>query len=436
MSADAATHAPGLSRAARHIILWSAFLGWLGAGMQMTVMNLAAGVATQEFLDAGTLAPSAPTSESSGAKPPDLKGKWFAFYNAAFLFGAAAGGFVFGSLGDRAGRAKAMAASILCYGLMSGAGWFATRPEQLLATRFLTGLGVGGMWPTGVALASEAWSEVSRPMLSGLLGTAANVGIVLVSVLAWFVPLTVESWRWVLLVAATPGALGIAVALWVPESPQWLAQRGRSPAAGATPVLTVFRPPLLKLTLLGICLGTVPLLGGWGSTGWTIPWSDQVLGRADASAKALTAIMRGSGACVGGLLGGWAANFFGRRLAYFLISLSALTVAEYIYFFLTPADEQFQACVFLLGFVSTFFFGWMPLYLPELFPVHARATGAGVTFNFGRILTACGVLGAGSLYTYFGSDYARVGQVTSLIFAVGLVVICFAPDTTGRRLGS
>ena len=439
MSADPTQHAAGLTKSARHIILWAAFLGWMGAGMQMALMNLASGSATQEFLNLGTLQlpPTATDSAATPVKPADLKGKWFAFYNAAFLFGAAAGGFVFGSLGDRAGRAKAMAASILCYGAMSGMAWFATSPEQLMAMRFATGLGVGGMWPTGVALASEAWSDVSRPMLSGLLGTAANVGIVLMGVLAAYVrPVTVDDWRWILLVAAAPGLLGVVVAIWVPESPKWLAERNLSAAKTNTPVLAVFQPPLLKLTLIGICLGTVPLLGGWGSTSWVIPWSEQVHGPTDPSVKAFTSIMRGGGACFGGLLGGWAANFFGRRLSYFLISLSSLTVAMYIYHFLTPLDSQFQAFVFLLGFVSTFFFGWMPLYLPELFPTHARATGAGVTFNFGRILTAVGVLAAGSLFMFFGSDYARVGQVTSLIFAVGLVVILFAPDTTGKRLGS
>ena len=99
--------------------------------------------------------------------------------NAAFLFGAAAGGLVFGWLGDRIGRVRAMAASIFCFSMFSGIGYLAATPEQLLVLRFLCGSGVGGMWPTGVALASEVWSESSRPFVSGLLGTAANVGLVI-----------------------------------------------------------------------------------------------------------------------------------------------------------------------------------------------------------------------------------------------------------------
>ena len=72
--------------------------------------------------------------------------------------------------------------------------------------------------------------------------------------------------------------------------------------------------------------------------------------------------------------------------------------------------------------------------MPELFPTAVRATGTGVTFNFGRILAAPGMLGAGWLIQYFGGDYAKVGSVTSLIYVVGMIVICFAPDTSKRKL--
>jgi hypothetical protein len=90
--------------------------------------------------------------------------------------------------------------------------------------------------------------------------------------------------------------------------------------------------------------------------------------------------------------------------------------------------------VFALGFISTIFFGWLPLYLPELFPTHARATGSGVAFNFGRIATAAGMFGNAWLVSHFSGDYAQVGQVTSLVYGLGMVIILFAPDTSGRRL--
>src|SRR5439155_25353783 len=133
--------------------------------------------------------------------------------------------------------------------------------EQLLVLRFLSGMGVGGMWPTGVSLASEAWSSASRPAVAGLLGTAANVGLVIFNFLGYQYPVTADSWRWTLLVCATPLALGLLVLFGVPESQAWLATRGAGAgSAKSVTMATVFRPPLLKTTLIGIAIGTIPLL--------------------------------------------------------------------------------------------------------------------------------------------------------------------------------
>ena len=60
-----------------------------------------------------------------------------------------------------------------------------------------------------------------------------------------------------------------------------------------------------------------------------------------------------------------------------------------------PLEPAFLPIVFAQGLVATLFFGWLPLYLPELFPVHVRATGAGLSMNIGRFATAGGVLAAG-----------------------------------------
>jgi MFS transporter, SHS family, sialic acid transporter len=120
----------------------------------------------------------------------------------------------------------------------------------------------------------------------------------------------------------------------------------------------------------------------------------------------------------------------------FLVSLASFALGEYIYLFLLPSDTAFFPCVFMLGLISTIFFGWLPLYLPELFPTEARSTGAGVSFNWGRILGACGVLAAGVLTKAFEGDYGRAGSITTLIYAVGMLVILFAPDTTKTKLSA
>jgi SHS family sialic acid transporter-like MFS transporter len=445
------TQTTDLTAAGRYIILSAAFLGWMFSGFQMAVMTLTARSATTEFLRSGQVSPeeilridrlwaprraalpAATSSESEALKA--IVPRWFSWYNAAFLFGAALGGLVFGWLGDRLGRVRSMGASIFWFSLFSFVGYFAATPEQLLASRFLAAMGVGGMWPTGVSLASEAWSDASRPMIAGMLGTSANVGLLALNALGYVYDVDPASWRWTLLVCASPMALAIAVWLFVPESRRWLAARESGAGGqGGVKMATVFRPPLLRLTLVGIAVGTIPLLGGWGATQWFIPWADKVGGAADLKSKALAGMMRSGGAVIGGLIGGWLANLSGRRLTYFVVSLLSLVLGQYIYLTLTPKDPSFWPFVFILGFVSTIFFGWLPLYLPELFPTYARATGAGVSFNFGRILTALGVLGTGAITAYFQEDYARAGSITTLVYALGMIVILFAPDTTKQKL--
>jgi MFS family permease len=158
-----------------------------------------------------------------------------------------------------------MAVSILCYSLITGLGYFATSPEQLLVLRFLACLGIGGMWPTGVALVNEAWPGLSRPVVAGVIGASANVGFLVLGILMLSHPVTRTSWRWVMLLGATPALLGVLVWFLLPESPEWLKQRAQDQAqtgagaAGPTPLRDVFRPPLRRLTLLGIFLGTIPL---------------------------------------------------------------------------------------------------------------------------------------------------------------------------------
>ncbi len=79
------------------------------------------------------------------------------------------------------------------------------------------------------------------------------------------------------ILGAAPVVLGCAVWAWLPESPQWLAQRNhQSVHAPALPIAQVFRPPLLRRTLMGILLGTIPLLGGWASGQRLVPWAGQI----------------------------------------------------------------------------------------------------------------------------------------------------------------
>ena len=106
-------------------------------------------------------------------------------------------------------------------------------------------------------------------------------------------------------------------------------------------------------------------------------------------------------------------------------------ISAQVLFRLTPSENEawFLFWCGALGCFSGFFFGWLPLCLPELFPTRVRSTGAGVSFNWGRILTAVGVLfAAAMLKTHFHGDYATIGTYTSFIYAAGLIVVFFIPQ--------
>ncbi len=212
-----------LSAPQRRVVLAAAFLGWMFAGMEISLFVL---IARPSVL--GMLALDA---RDSGAE--SLAAQWFAWYQCAFLLGAAAGGWFFGWLGDRAGRARTLAASVLCYSLVTGVSIFAADPLTLVVLRFVACLGVGGAWPSAVSLAVEALPDMSRPLIAGLMGAAANVGFVLLGLIACVVAITPDDWRWVLLVGAAPAVIGVWILVGVSESPRWLAdrQRGRKRAA-------------------------------------------------------------------------------------------------------------------------------------------------------------------------------------------------------------
>ena len=137
---------------------------------------------------------------------------------------------------------------------------------------------------------------------------------------------------------------------------------------------------------------------------------------------------------IGSLLGGVLATLLGRRLTYFLISLFTFCVSSWIFGCLNPLHPWFLWATFGFGLVGVTYFGWLPLYLPELFPTRVRATGTGISFNSGRAVAAIVTLGTGLIVQSFGGDYARIGWWTGLIYATGMIIILFAPRTDATSL--
>jgi MFS family permease len=184
---------------------------------------------------------------------------------------------------------------------------------------------------------------------------------------------------------------------------------------------------------LAACLSGVALLGTWASVQWAPSWADQLTGGLP-QAKAYTQISTGAGAVIGTILAALAGGWIGRRLTYFLLCAGSLAVSLLFFRGMKSYGPAFLACAFLVGAVTASFYGWLPLYLPELFPTRVRATGQGFGYNFGRVIAAVGVLQVGTLMAYFGGSYGRACSAMSLVYLVGAAIIWLAPETRGKPL--
>jgi SHS family sialic acid transporter-like MFS transporter len=297
--------------------------------------------------------------------------------------------------------------------------------------RFLAAFGMGGEWSLGVALVMEAWPRDKRPLLAGIIGAASNVGFALIAVFGFYFKVTQESWRWVMIAGAAPAVLALGIQMLVPESERW---REAVKQGTARPVREIFSPGLIKATLLAISFASVALIGTWGSVQWLPLWADQLTAGKVPSAKALTQILSGVGAIFGCFLGALAAGKMGRRPAFFGLCLLSLLLCGFLFRFVGEYGPMFLILVTLVGGATAAFYGWLPLYLPELFPTRVRATGQGLCFNSGRILAAGGALTQGQLVSTYGGSYAKAGATITLIYLVGLVLIWLAPETKDRPL--
>jgi len=200
------------------------------------------------------------------------------------------------------------------------------------------------------------------------------------------------------------------------------------------PLRDIFSPALRRTTILGLLFASIALIGTWGSVQWLPAWADQLTQGKVHNAKAVTQILIAGGAVLGCFIGPWLGSKTGRRPAYFLLCLGSLAACGYLFRSIGEYGGLFQLMVFVVGMATASFYGWLPLYLPELFPTRVRATGQGLCFNFGRILAAAGALQMGRLLQIYQGSYARAGATITLVYFFGLVMIWLAPETRGKPL--
>jgi MFS family permease len=422
MTASASTSAPpggGARTRGPWLVLAAAFLGWMFDGVEMGIFPLVARPALQSMLPA------------AAAGQDQFVGLWMGRITALFLVGAAVGGLGFGWLGDRLGRVRAMTLSILTYSIFTGLCFFAQQPWHLGLLRFIAAFGMGGEWSLGVALVMEAWPASKRALLAGVIGIASNAGYLFIALVGFVFVVSRDSWRWIMIAGAAPALLALGIQVWVPESERWKAAVQQH---AARPLREILASGLFTRTLLGIALASVALIGTWGSVQWLPLWADQMTGGRAPAAKALTQILTSAGAMGGCLVGALVAGRIGRRPAYFALCLLSLLFCGGLFRCLHTYDAAFLILVTLVGAATAAFYGWLPLYLPELFSTRVRATGQGLCYNSGRILAAVGALAQGKLVAAYAGSYAKAGASLTLIYLVGLALIWLAPETKDQPL--
>src|SRR3954466_9962596 len=128
----------------------------------------------------------------------------------ATLFGAVAGGIVFGILSDYVGRVKVLTWTILLFGIFTGLCALAQGYWDLLAYRTIAGLGIGGEWGIGMALVAEAWPARTRARGLSFVGIGGPMGVLLASLVTPLL-LPMIGWRGVFVVGAFPAILAFIV---------------------------------------------------------------------------------------------------------------------------------------------------------------------------------------------------------------------------------
>ena len=349
-----------------------------------------------------------------------------AVVQAVFLVGWGVGGVLFGRLGDRLGRARVMAWTILLYAVCAALTSVAQTYEQLVVLRFLTAVGVGGEWAAGGALVAETWPARSRVWLSPWLQTAYALGMVAASVVVAVWPI---SPRWVFLAGAVPAVLVFWIRLSVKEPRAWSEARVADPSRPGWGAL--FQPELRKVTLFALLISALAITNTWLIQFW-IP---QLLrGHSEVSSLPPEEISRFVGAATliyivatipGFFLAAWIGQRWGPKEA-----LTAMFLGGAVAVGITFGVEWSTTHLIVgLCFVCLFtggVFGLFPVYLPSLFPVLLRTTGAGLCYNCGRFVAAAG--------TVMLSVVAPVAQLRAALLIGGLA-LCLCAVLAALRSG-
>ncbi|MBI4581481.1 MAG: MFS transporter [Planctomycetes bacterium] len=397
----------------------AAWLGWTFDGLDMHLYTLVALPFVAELLHASLT--------------DDAVGRYSSWIQAAFLFGWALGGGLFGRVGDRLGRTRTLMLTILTYAVFTGLSFFAQAWWHLFIFRFLAALGIGGEWAVGASLLSETWPRRWRPWIAGVLQSGVNVGVLFASLIYFVLSLADMPNRSVFLVGVLPALLVVWIRRAVPESAEWHAARLASQTgAGSQPVVPgirdLFRGPIRRTTMLTIAVCALSLNAHWAFMFWSLQHLrnlPDLRGRTDIGqlvSLVLTLLMLT--AIVGNFLCALLARRWGYRRVIVLGCVSYFAVMAICYG-VPRAHGSLWWFLAALGTCSGLF-ALFTMYLPPLFPTLLRTTGAGFCYNIGRVVAGFGTVFFG-LFSQVG-DFRLAMFYASFLFIPAAGAAWFLPE--------
>ncbi len=410
--------------------------------------------------------------EFAKVDPAKVK-EWGGYATSIFVMGWATGGLIFGSVGDRIGRARTLSLTVLLYSVCTGLSAFSTSIWDFSIYRFVTGLGVGGVFGLAVALVADALPETARPKALGLLQALSAVGNVTAGLCAMAVAKMdpTHSWQYLFWIGAVPAFLCIFIMLRLKEPEKWVQARAASLAAGGRKMgsyTDMFsEPQWRKPALLGMLLCIAGVVGLWG-VGFFSPelvgpaietslknqgLSGPELGAEKGRWISYNLIVQNIGAFLGMMAFSRVCHTIGRKKAFAFGYVFAFAATVFFFTQFNGKEDIWMSAV--MGFFQLALFAGFAIYLPELFPTRLRSTGTSFCYNVGRFIAASGPFTLGLLQAKLGDKAIAALPATadaaakaaakldafrdaacylSGVFFLGLIALAFLPETKGRPL--
>jgi SHS family lactate transporter-like MFS transporter len=356
-----------------------------------------------------------------------------AFLTTATLLMRPVGAMLFGLWADRAGRRTPLMVDVIFYSIVGFACAFAPNFTVLLILRLLYGVGMGGEWGLGAALAMEKIPASRRGLFSGILQEGYSIGYLLASV-AFLLVHSVGglSWRWLFGLSIIPALISLYVRSRVRESQVWEAARQRRAATRVGVRQVLLNPVILRRFAFLVLLMTA---FNWMSHGTQDLYPTFLKEGIHLSATTATwiAIIYNVGAIIGGTAVGALSQRFGRRRMIVICAVLGLPIVP-IFAYSTTAG---MLCLgsFLMQIMVQGAWGVIPAHLTELSPDEIRGFYPGVTYQLGNCLAAFNLPIQQALAARHGYPFALAATVIPVLIAVA-VFTALGGEARGVRFGT